>query len=65
MDASTIIEELKFQLKNAKLEIKHLNAVIEELHDELTAAKPEVIQLKEAAEDLYYREVRESSEGLE
>ena len=65
MNASTIIEEPKFQLKNAKLEIKHLNAVIEELHDELTAAKPEVIQLKEAAEDLYYREVRESSEGLE
>lgn len=39
MNSPTIIDELKTQLKNARLEIAHLNAVNQELYDELTEAK--------------------------
>lgn len=46
MNAPTVTDELKFQLKNTKLEIKHLNSVIQELQDELTAAKLKIQELE-------------------
>ena len=53
MNAPTITGELKFQLKNARIEIKHLNEVNNDLCDELTAAKLEIKELKEFAEHAY------------
>lgn len=46
MNAPTIIEELKTQLRNARLEISHLNEVNQELQDELTAAKLKIQELE-------------------
>lgn len=54
MNSPTIVDELKRQLKHAKAEIGHLNAVNQELQDMLTAAKLEIKELKEAAEDAHY-----------
>ena len=53
MNAPTTTDELKTQLGNARLEIKHLNAVNHELCDELTSAKLEIKELKEFAEHAY------------
>lgn len=49
MNSPTIIDELKTQLSNAKLEIKHLNAVNQELQDELTEAKRSAIEASDRA----------------
>lgn len=46
MNAPTVTDELKNQLSNAKLEIKHLNAVNQELQDMLTAAKLKIQELE-------------------
>ena len=46
MNAPTTIDELKTQLKNAKLEIAHLNAINQELYDELAAAKLKIQELE-------------------
>ena len=44
MNAPTVTDELKFQLKNAKLENKHLNAVNQELQDMLNESKRSAIE---------------------
>lgn len=43
-----LITQLKQELEDRKLEIKHLNAVNQELYDELTQAKLRIKELENA-----------------